>query len=161
MQHASMFALTSRFEAFGQVMAEAMSAGLPVLSTRSGGPDSILPGYAGILVDCESVPAVFVGLKNMYTRYTEFQQEKIRKFAIRRFGKTVIMKCYKLVLDTVLARASAPPPKPEIKDHKEHVPEEIKREVSLKSKVKTVSKSTGQGAFESERPSKETVLAGD
>jgi glycosyltransferase involved in cell wall biosynthesis len=162
MQHASMLALTSRFEAFGLVMAEAMSTGLPVLSTRSGGPDSILPGYAGILVDCESVPAVFVGLKNMYNRYTEFQPEKIRKFAIRRFGKKVIMKCYKLVLDTVLARASGPPPETEKLDKYEHVPEEIKREVSLKSKVKTVSKSTGQAAaMESERSSKETVLAGD
>jgi hypothetical protein len=83
-----------------------MSTGLPVLATRSGGPDSIIPGYAGILVDCESVPAVFVGLLNMYTRYAEFLPGKIRQYAIKSFGESVIMKCYKLVLDNVLDQVS-------------------------------------------------------
>jgi glycogen synthase len=102
MQNASILALTSRFEAFGLVIAEAMSTGLPVLATKCGGPDSMVPAYAGILVDCESVPSVFVGLKNMHTRYTDFDQEKIRRFAVRRFGRYNVARCYHEVIRAVL-----------------------------------------------------------
>jgi glycosyltransferase involved in cell wall biosynthesis len=40
--HASCFAMTSRRETFGLVIVEALAAGLPVLTTASGGPDEIL-----------------------------------------------------------------------------------------------------------------------
>jgi len=166
MQNASMLALTSRFEALGLVIAEAMSTGLPVLATRSGGPDSIVPAYAGILVNCESVPAVFVGLKNMYTRYSEFQSEKIRKFAIKNFGEAVIMKCYKLVFDTILAHASekgneaisetstekaAPPPTGKI-------PEEIPGEVQAKASEKASSEKSDKRV---EKSSNEALITAD
>ncbi len=137
MQNASMLALTSRFEALGLVIAEAMSTGLPVLATRSGGPGSILPAYAGILVDCESVPAVFVGLKNMYTRYSEFLPEKIRKYAIKSFGEKVIMKCYKLVFDTVLENDSEKAAEAKAETSTETIAETNKEKASKKSTKKT------------------------
>lgn len=118
MQNASVLAVTSRFEAFGLVIAEAMSTGLPILATRSGGPIDIVPSYAGILVDCESVPAVFVGLKNIYSRYPEFHPDKSRKHAIKSFGEKVVMKCYKLVLDTVISQERAPQLSPETNPQK-------------------------------------------
>jgi len=162
MQNASLLALTSRFEAFGLVIAEAMSTGLPILATRCGGPDSMIPNFAGILVDCESVPAVFVGLKNIYSRYSEFQPEKIRQFAIRRFGKTVIMKCYKLVLDTVLARGSETSGEKAAIKTKENVPETIRKEVSLQSQVKTASKSSREkSGIKPDKASKEALITAD
>jgi glycosyltransferase involved in cell wall biosynthesis len=41
-ERASCFAVTSRREAFGLVVVEALAAGLPVVTTASGGPDEIL-----------------------------------------------------------------------------------------------------------------------
>jgi glycosyltransferase involved in cell wall biosynthesis len=46
------FVLPSRQEGFGIVVAEAFHAGLPVISTRCGGPeDFIVKSEAGLLVD--------------------------------------------------------------------------------------------------------------
>ena len=42
MQQADCFVLSSYHETFGVVLIEAMSCGLPVLSTKSGGPESII-----------------------------------------------------------------------------------------------------------------------
>ena len=50
-QNATVFALTSNEEGFGVVIIEAMACGLPVVSTRSGGPDEIIrDGRDGYLV---------------------------------------------------------------------------------------------------------------
>jgi len=50
-QRAAVFALTSDEEGLGMVLLEAMSCGIPVVSTASGGPDSIIrDGIDGYLV---------------------------------------------------------------------------------------------------------------
>jgi len=50
-QNAAVFALTSNEEGFGMVIIEAMACGVPVVSTRSGGPEEIITdGYNGYLV---------------------------------------------------------------------------------------------------------------
>lgn len=51
MRTADLFVLASRREGFGNVIVEAMAAGLPVLATRSGGPETIIAdGRNGWLV---------------------------------------------------------------------------------------------------------------
>src|SRR4030042_748564 len=51
MHGANCFVLASTYEAFGVVLIEAMSTGLPVIATRSGGPESILDESCGLLVE--------------------------------------------------------------------------------------------------------------
>ncbi len=53
MQEANCFVLPTRYEAFGAVLIEAMATGLPVIATRSGGPDHIVTEENGLLIDPE------------------------------------------------------------------------------------------------------------
>lgn len=58
-QKASMFVLPSDEEGLGVVLLEAMACGIPVVSTRSGGPDSIITeGEDGYLVPLDDVAAL-------------------------------------------------------------------------------------------------------
>lgn len=56
---ADVFALTSRYEGFGNVLVEAMACGVPVVATRSPGTQEIVTtGSGGLLVDRQE-PAAF------------------------------------------------------------------------------------------------------
>lgn len=58
-QHASMFALPSDEEGLGVVLLEAMACGIPVVSTRSGGPDGLITdGEDGYLVPLDDAAAL-------------------------------------------------------------------------------------------------------
>jgi D-inositol-3-phosphate glycosyltransferase len=58
-QKASIFALPSDEEGLGVVLLEAMACGIPVVSTRSGGPDSLIAdGEDGYLVPLDDVSAL-------------------------------------------------------------------------------------------------------
>ena len=88
---ANVLAVASRIEAFGVVFVEAMSTGLPVLATRTGGPDRIVPDYAGFLAAIESVPSLFVGLKNIYSKYHTYNPKKIRRHVEKNFSTHAVI----------------------------------------------------------------------
>ncbi len=88
---ANVIAVASRIEAFGVVFIEAMSTGLPVLGTKTGGPDAIVPDYAGIVAAIESVPSFFVGLKNIHSNYHKYDPVKIRRHVEKNFSKKAVI----------------------------------------------------------------------
>lgn len=88
---ANVVAVASRIEAFGVVFIEAMSTGLPVLATQTGGPDSIVPSYAGNIAAIESVPSLFVGLKNIHSNYHKYDPKKIRRHVEKNFSKKAVI----------------------------------------------------------------------
>jgi L-malate glycosyltransferase len=56
------FALTSHFETFGIVYAEALSCGLPVLATRCGGPEEIIDNQTGVLCEIDNIEEISEGM---------------------------------------------------------------------------------------------------
>lgn len=77
------FVLSSKIETFGVVLIEAMSCGLPVLSTKCGGPESIVTNDdIGVLCSQEELSDI---MKEISTK--TFSGDTIRKYVIDRFSK--------------------------------------------------------------------------
>lgn len=89
MQQADAFVHTSLFETFGVSIAEAMSMGLPAISTPSGGPfDIICDNRVGIICDfkTESIAAALLQCREM-----NWDRKYIRQTIMLRFSAKVIV----------------------------------------------------------------------
>ncbi len=86
---ASAFVLLSEAETFGVVFIEAMAAGLPVISTRSGGPDEFMTEETGIFTD-DAEDEIVRNLKYMAEHACDYNSEKIAEYAVSRFSPEVI-----------------------------------------------------------------------
>jgi L-malate glycosyltransferase len=86
------FVLTSRHETFGVVLIEAMSMGLPVITTRSGGPDSIITdNKLGIICDT-NVSSISKALKSVYMNRSHYVSKVIREEAIKKYSGEAVVK---------------------------------------------------------------------
>jgi len=101
MQQANLFVLASRFEAFGVVLIEAMATGLPVIATRSGGPESIISNENGILTDLENEKQLTLAMIKMYEHYDDYDQEKIRKQIQEKYSREAVMDKYAELIDEI------------------------------------------------------------
>ena len=84
--------LSSFYETFGVVLAEAMACGKPVIATNVGGPASFVNEKNGILVSFDDADALKEALVTMSKSHDKYDNREIREQCIRKFGKTVITK---------------------------------------------------------------------
>ncbi len=102
MQDGNCFILPTRYEAFGAVLIEAMATGLPLIATRSGGPDHIVTKENGLLIDTDNVDQLVDAMEQMILKSQNYSAGKIRNLALERFGQTSIMEQYnQLFLSTL------------------------------------------------------------
>jgi L-malate glycosyltransferase len=84
MQRSDVFVLPSLAETFGVVVIEAMSCGLPVIATRSGGPETIVVNEdLGLLADT-SEEGIYRAMKEMMSR--RFDPAKIRQHVLDHYA---------------------------------------------------------------------------
>ena len=79
-------------------IAEALATGLPVVATRSGGPESIIKEGMGLLVE-HDVASIAAGLKKASER--SFEPERIRSSIVERYSSGVIAKTLLELYDEV------------------------------------------------------------
>jgi glycosyltransferase involved in cell wall biosynthesis len=84
--------LASRFETFGVVFVEAMASGVPVIASKTGGPDSFVTSETGMLVSVENIEETTAALETMFFKKNSFDYEYIRNYAVENFSEEVIAK---------------------------------------------------------------------
>jgi glycosyltransferase involved in cell wall biosynthesis len=95
--HTDVFVLPSREETFGVVVIEAISRGIPVIATRSGGPEFIINKDCGFLIEPGDPEIIYSAMNDMLTKYIWFDKNQIRKYAIDAFGS----KTFLLTMDKI------------------------------------------------------------
>lgn len=86
MAAAAAFVSSSHVETFSVVAAEALSAGLPVVVTRSGGPEEFVAASMGVVVEPGSVDALVDGIHQVAAMVSDFDGEAARAFVAQRFS---------------------------------------------------------------------------
>jgi glycosyltransferase involved in cell wall biosynthesis len=104
----NVFVLASRAETFGVVIIEALSQGIPVVSTASGGPDALVGAEDGLLVAVDDVVALADALRRIYDEYPSFDRHAIAKRAQDAFSPVSVAWQYRSWYDQVLARLPNP-----------------------------------------------------
>lgn len=102
MNTSSTFILPSKKETFGVVLAEAMSCGIPVISTKSGGPQSIITSdKIGLLCD-NNKENLFFAMQKVYDNFTSYKPSVIRQEVEDTYSQkavsTQLLSIYKNVL---------------------------------------------------------------
>jgi glycosyltransferase involved in cell wall biosynthesis len=88
MLEAHALVLCSDIETFGVVLIEAMATGMPVIATRSGGPEDVVTPDTGLLIDCDDSDALQRAMAEVLRG--RFDPIAIRNSVRRRFGYSVI-----------------------------------------------------------------------
>lgn len=109
-QHASVFASSSDEEGFGVVLLEAMSCGLPVIATKSGGPESIVSdGLDGFLVERNDAPDMSTKLELLLSdqQLNQRMGEAARRTILQRYALEIVESSFLSVYDELLSRVRA------------------------------------------------------
>jgi glycosyltransferase involved in cell wall biosynthesis len=104
MARADLFALSSRYEGFGNVLVEAMACGSPVVATRSPGTEDIVQdGVDGVLVR-HSPDALAAAITQLLTDEAgRKQMAASARASTNRFARPVVSQAYARVLQEALA----------------------------------------------------------
>lgn len=106
-QQAAVFVLPSDEEGFGMVLLEAMACGIPVVCTRSGGPDGIITDCTdGYLVPLDDAGAMSARIRDLLanTALNIQMGSAARQAILNRYALTVAGQAFLEVYDQLLAR---------------------------------------------------------
>lgn len=91
-QKSHVFVLASQSETFGVCFIEAMYAGLPVIATRCGGPESFVNSSNGLLVPTNDATALAEAMNDIRHNYTHYDPKRISEDCLNRFSPTIVAK---------------------------------------------------------------------
>ena len=85
--------LNSYYETFSIICAEALLCGIPVISTKCGGPESFLNDKTGILIDLDNKKQLITAMIFMINNYSLYEPEKLKsmahQFSMDNIGKKI------------------------------------------------------------------------
>jgi glycosyltransferase involved in cell wall biosynthesis len=92
LQRSDFFVLNSNVETFAVVCAEALACGLPVISTRCGGPEDYITEDVGILTEPRDTDALIQAMEFMLENSQQFDPRKLHDYIKSKFSYEVVGK---------------------------------------------------------------------
>jgi len=86
LQNSDFFVLNSNYETFSVVCAEALAAGIPVLSTRCGGPEDFINENVGILIEKGNRQELIQAINYMLDNSEKYDPWALHEYIKGRFG---------------------------------------------------------------------------
>lgn len=101
-QFCDVFVLVSRLETFCVVNIEAMAMGLPVISTRCGGPENYITDSNGILLDVDDLEGLVTAMNYMEQNIEKYDPEALRVYVRSRFsGEVIAREAERIMKETI------------------------------------------------------------
>lgn len=107
---ADAFVLPSRAENFGVVLIEALATGLPLISTRCGGPEDIVTPDVGLLIERDDEPALADALATIRTTAKSYDGDRLRRVAIERYSYASVGTTLRDFYQATLRKTPRPAP---------------------------------------------------
>lgn len=89
LSQAHVLILNSYFETFSVICAEALLCGIPVVSTKCGGPESFLDEKSGLFIEPGNTKQLYRSMKTIMKTYETYQPEHLKNIA-KKFSKEQI-----------------------------------------------------------------------
>ena len=102
MWKANAFVLPSYFETFGVVLIEAMATGLPVISTKCGGPEDFITSDVGYLVSPGDIEGLAKAMINLLDNYSSFDSIEISKIIRNKFSYEAVASSLSNIYNKIL-----------------------------------------------------------
>lgn len=83
----------SNYETFGLTIAEALAAGIPVIATRCGGPESFVNNNNGILISPRDVAALSKAIQTMADNKNAYRPKELQE-SVAQFQEAAITKTF-------------------------------------------------------------------
>lgn len=97
------FVSTSYVETFGVAILEAMSCGLPVVSTKSGGPEEFISSEIGLLCEVNKEDIASKIMK-MIKNYNKYNQERIRQKVLDEYSEEYYINQMKCIYEDTIKK---------------------------------------------------------
>ncbi len=98
------FVMFSKVETFSVATLEAMLCGLPVIATKSGGPEEYLKPQYGILIDNNNIDQLVNAFYFMCKNYQNFDRKRISDFVKENYSYKNISSQFKKLYESILTR---------------------------------------------------------
>lgn len=99
MQSHRVFALPSKGETFSMVCAEALSCGTPVVATRCGGPEYVVPDFGGILVPVGKSDDFGGALRRVLENRGGYPPDRLHAYVEERFSMASVVLRLRQIYD--------------------------------------------------------------
>lgn len=91
-QNADCFIHASKIETFGVVYIEAMACGLPIITCKNGGSDTLINASNGVLIENATVDGFATALSNFVAGQYDFNRKRIQTDCRNKYSESSVVK---------------------------------------------------------------------